>query len=132
MLPVTHGIELTKSFVVYYTILLILVTVLPSITGMTGPFYTFGANSHFYTVEIPECIALQDPTSGWEFEGLSFRIVKPELGTCPVATVPVHRLYNNRFMFNDSNHRFTTSLAASDALVAQGWRYEGVAFCAAN
>jgi protoheme IX farnesyltransferase len=43
MLPVTHGIELTKSFVVYYTILLILVTVLPSITGMTGPFYTFGA-----------------------------------------------------------------------------------------
>jgi protoheme IX farnesyltransferase len=43
MLPVTHGIELTKSFVVYYTILLILVTVLPSITGMTGMFYTFGA-----------------------------------------------------------------------------------------
>jgi heme o synthase len=43
MLPVTHGIELTKSFVIYYTILLILVTVLPSITGMTGMFYTFGA-----------------------------------------------------------------------------------------
>ncbi len=36
MLPVTHGEELTKSFVVYYTILLLLVTVLPSITGMTG------------------------------------------------------------------------------------------------
>ena len=29
MLPVTHGEELTKSFVVYYTILLLLVTVLP-------------------------------------------------------------------------------------------------------
>jgi len=43
MLPVTHGEEVTKSFVVYYTILLILVTVLPSITGMTGLFYTFGA-----------------------------------------------------------------------------------------
>jgi protoheme IX farnesyltransferase len=43
MLPVTHGEELTKSFVVYYTILLLLVTVLPSITGMTGAFYTFGA-----------------------------------------------------------------------------------------
>jgi heme o synthase len=43
MLPVTHGEEITKSFVVYYTILLILVTVLPSITGMTGLFYTFGA-----------------------------------------------------------------------------------------
>ncbi len=43
MLPVTHGEDITKSFVVYYTILLILVTVLPSITGMTGPFYSFGA-----------------------------------------------------------------------------------------
>jgi protoheme IX farnesyltransferase len=45
MLPVTHGEELTKTFVVYYTILLLLVTVLPSITGMTGLFYTFGALS---------------------------------------------------------------------------------------
>jgi protoheme IX farnesyltransferase len=43
MLPVTHGEELTKSFVVYYTILLLLVTILPSISGMTGLFYTFGA-----------------------------------------------------------------------------------------
>jgi protoheme IX farnesyltransferase len=43
MLPVTHGVDVTKSFIVYYTILLIIVTVLPSITGMTGLFYTFGA-----------------------------------------------------------------------------------------
>jgi protoheme IX farnesyltransferase len=43
MLPVTHGEELTKSFVVYYTILLILVTVLPYITGMTGPLYLLSA-----------------------------------------------------------------------------------------
>jgi protoheme IX farnesyltransferase len=43
MLPVTHGVEVTKSFVVYYTILLVLVTVLPYITGMTGPLYLFGA-----------------------------------------------------------------------------------------
>jgi protoheme IX farnesyltransferase len=43
MLPVTHGEALTKSFVVYYTILLIVVTVLPYITGMTGSLYLFGA-----------------------------------------------------------------------------------------
>jgi protoheme IX farnesyltransferase len=43
MLPVTHGEALTKSFVVHYTILLIVVTVLPYITGMTGLFYLFGA-----------------------------------------------------------------------------------------
>jgi len=43
MLPVTHGVDVTKSFIVCYTILLVLVTVLPYITGMTGPFYLFGA-----------------------------------------------------------------------------------------
>jgi protoheme IX farnesyltransferase len=43
MLPVTHGVDVTKSFIVYYTILLVLVTVLPYITGMTGPFYLLGA-----------------------------------------------------------------------------------------
>ena len=43
MLPVTHGVEITKSFVLYYTILLILVTVLPYITGMTGSVYLLGA-----------------------------------------------------------------------------------------
>ena len=43
MLPVTHGEQLTKSFVVYYTILLLVVTVLPYITGMTGLFYLMGA-----------------------------------------------------------------------------------------
>ena len=43
MLPVTHGEALTKSFVIYYTVLLILVTVLPYITGMAGLFYLSGA-----------------------------------------------------------------------------------------
>jgi protoheme IX farnesyltransferase len=43
MLPVTHGEQLTKSFIVYYTILLLLVTVLPYITGMSGKLYLFGA-----------------------------------------------------------------------------------------
>jgi len=43
MLPVTHGVELTKSFVVYYTVLLLIVTVLPYLTGMTGMLYLFGA-----------------------------------------------------------------------------------------
>ncbi len=43
MLPVTHGEELTKSFIVYYTILLLIVTVLPYLTGMSGMLYLFGA-----------------------------------------------------------------------------------------
>ncbi len=43
MLPVTHGIELTKSFILAYTILLMIVSVLPYLTGMSGVFYLLGA-----------------------------------------------------------------------------------------
>lgn len=43
MLPVTHGEELTKSFIVYYTILLFIVTLLPYLTGMSGLLYLLAA-----------------------------------------------------------------------------------------
>ena len=43
MLPVTHGEALTKSFVVYYTILLTIVSLLPYLTGMSGVLYLLGA-----------------------------------------------------------------------------------------
>ena len=43
MLPVTHGPEVTKSFVLYYSILLLIVSLLPYLTGMTGVLYLFGA-----------------------------------------------------------------------------------------
>ena len=39
MLPVTHGVEYTKLFIWYYTVLLSVVTVLPYLTGMAGWFY---------------------------------------------------------------------------------------------
>lgn len=43
MLPVTHGEEVTKSFIVYYSILLFIVTLLPYLTGMSGMLYLAGA-----------------------------------------------------------------------------------------
>ncbi|MEE8093005.1 MAG: heme o synthase [Gammaproteobacteria bacterium] len=43
MLPVTHGIEMTKTFILCYTILLIVVSVLPYLTGMSGVLYLLGA-----------------------------------------------------------------------------------------
>jgi heme o synthase len=43
MLPVTHGEAVTKSFVLCYTILLIIVTLLPYLTHMTGMLYLLGA-----------------------------------------------------------------------------------------
>ena len=43
MLPVTHGVEYTRWHVLFYTILLVVVTVLPWLTGMSGLFYLGGA-----------------------------------------------------------------------------------------
>lgn len=43
MLPVTHGIEFTKTQVLLYTVLLVAVTVLPFITGMSGWAYLAAA-----------------------------------------------------------------------------------------
>jgi len=63
---------------------------------------------------------------------LSFNIRLPDGSNCPSGTVAVYRLYNNRFAFNDSNHRFTSRFPEIALLEAQGWHYEGVAFCAQN
>jgi protoheme IX farnesyltransferase len=43
MLPVTHGVVYTRWHVLFYTILLVLVTILPYLTGMSGLFYLGGA-----------------------------------------------------------------------------------------
>lgn len=43
MLPVTHGIRYTKLNVLLYTILLLVVSVLPFVVGMSGWFYLVGA-----------------------------------------------------------------------------------------
>ncbi len=50
MLPVTHGIEFTRLHVLLYTIILILVTLLPWLTGMSGLIYllvALGLNAAF-------------------------------------------------------------------------------------
>jgi heme o synthase len=43
MLPVTHGIDFTKLQVLLYTILLMVVTLLPFVVGMSRGIYFFGA-----------------------------------------------------------------------------------------
>ena len=43
MLPVTHGIEFTKSAIFLYTLVLFLVCLLPYLVGMTGAVYLFGS-----------------------------------------------------------------------------------------
>ena len=43
MLPVTHGVRFTRWHILFYTILLVIVTTLPYLTGMSGLFYLAGA-----------------------------------------------------------------------------------------
>jgi protoheme IX farnesyltransferase len=43
MLPVTHGVAYTRWQVLFYTVLLMLVTMLPAMTGMSGLIYLAGA-----------------------------------------------------------------------------------------
>ena len=43
MLPVTHGTEFTRQFILLYTILLVLVTILPYLSGMSGLIYLAAA-----------------------------------------------------------------------------------------
>jgi len=43
MLPVTHGVEYTKYHILFYTILMIIVTMLPFVIGMFHELYLVGA-----------------------------------------------------------------------------------------
>jgi protoheme IX farnesyltransferase len=43
MLPVTHGVQYTRWQILFYTVLLVVVTVLPRLAGMSGNFYLGGA-----------------------------------------------------------------------------------------
>ena len=50
MLPVTHGVEFTRLHVLLYTLILVLVTLLPYLTGMSGLIYlvaALGLNARF-------------------------------------------------------------------------------------
>ncbi|TDR20576.1 heme o synthase [Marinicella litoralis] len=43
MLPVTHGVKFTQLHIILYTVILIIVTVFPFLTGMSGLIYLTGA-----------------------------------------------------------------------------------------
>ncbi|MEO5694045.1 MAG: hypothetical protein ABIQ72_13045 [Usitatibacter sp.] len=104
--------------------------------GPTAPVCRFygglsgGPNSHFFTASAEEC-ALVKSRGGWYYEGIGFYI-RPVDGTgvCPDGYLSVNRAYNNGFVRNDSNHRFSTSNSSVRALESQGWTVEGTVMCA--
>ena len=86
-----------------------------------------GLDSHFYSASATECdeVKIKFPLA-WLYEsGNVFGIYLPDLasGQCPANTIPVYRSWNGR---SDSNHRYTTSTAVHDAMIAQGLRRRGL------
>ncbi len=89
-------------------------------------------SSHFYTALPIEYNALL-VNHDWQLEGPVFEIQVPATdGSCPAATIPVYRLYNNG-IGGAPNHRFTTDAATRTQMIAAGWVPEGygigVGFC---
>ena len=93
-------------------------------------FYGAAPNSHVFTADPAEAEILRRPGSGWAFERVEFRIPVPDAaGNCPAGSTPVVRLYNNRAMSNDANHRYVTREGERARLRAAGWIDEGARFC---
>ena len=99
---------------------------------------TPGPNSHFFTASTAECQGLKDLQATtpitqprWNYEGTAFRISEPDSAkNCAAGLLTVYRAYNNGNTRGiSSNHRFTTSQAEIQKMVAQGWASEGAVFC---
>ena len=83
------------------------------------------ANSHFYSASPAECAQTLQKFPTFAYESASvFYISLPDTntGACAPGTIPVYRVWNQRV---DSNHRYTTSRAVRDQMVAMGYLAEG-------
>ncbi|MBL8311285.1 MAG: hypothetical protein JNL19_12725, partial [Burkholderiales bacterium] len=100
-----------------------------------------GPNTHFYSASDTECSWLKG-FSFLSYEGQTFRVNLPlplaanaPVGTqptCPTASIPLYRLYNNAGAPGKtyvSNHRYVTSRSEVEAAVSRGWLDEGTVMC---
>jgi len=90
-------------------------------------------DSHFFSASKAECAAVSARFPGFVEESTAaFYAAEPNLltGECALSGgidfndpfQPVYRLWNGR---PDASHRYTTSTAIRDAMIAQGWVPEG-------
>ena len=83
-----------------------------------------GLDSHFFSADAGECFSVfQHYAFFWLLENdNAFQINLPDKtnGACPVGTIPVYRLWNQR-----DNHRYTTSVAIKEQMLAAGYLAEG-------
>lgn len=72
MLPVTHGNEFTRLFILLYTILLVLITILPYLSGMSGLIYLvtaigLGGTFLWYAIRLKSDDGLELPMQVFRF-----------------------------------------------------------------
>jgi cytochrome c553 len=81
-------------------------------------------SSHFYTPFANECDVVKTE-SAWQYEAIAFYIALADTnGMCGAGTIPLYRAYDNG-MGGAPNHRYTTSLAILNQMIAAGWLFEG-------
>lgn len=83
-------------------------------------------SSHFYAPHGLGCEDTINLFKDWKLEDANlFKAMLPDAGGgCPVGTIPLYRLYNHG-QGSAPNHRFTTSQAVQQTMLAQGWVAEG-------
>ncbi|MFO1314947.1 MAG: hypothetical protein U1F58_05040 [Burkholderiales bacterium] len=85
-----------------------------------------GLDSHFYSASAVECYQVYKLFGhAWQHESDNvFQIDLPDTltGLCPVGTIAIYRVYNNKA---DVNHRYATSLVVRAQMEAAGWIREG-------
>ena len=88
-----------------------------------------GPNSHFYTADPAECDTVRRG-GHWFFESLDFFIRRESPAfDCPEGYLSVNRAYNDGWVRNDGNHRFTTSDSTWREMARHGWSLEGTVMC---
>jgi hypothetical protein len=80
-------------------------------------------DSHFFGRGSAECDATGQRNPSFVLEDAAFmHVFLPSHGACPAGTTPVYRVFSNRA---DANHRYMTSPAVRDQMIAKGWLAEG-------
>ncbi len=80
-------------------------------------------DGHFFGRDTNECDGTMTKNPTFILESSTFfYLYPPNLGNCGAGQVNVYRVFSNRV---DANHRYTTSKAVRDQMVAKGWIAEG-------
>lgn len=80
-------------------------------------------DSHFFGRGTVECDATGQKNPTFVLEDSDFmNMFLPMDGVCPIGTISVYRVFDNR---PDANHRYMTDKTVRDAMVGKGWVAEG-------